>query len=119
MGYNAHSYIYHGVHHPVNTSDLSKALAHHTHRLMGVRITLKQWRHIMSWIVADNYRIFQHAHLQTEAVHVGFGHEATTASGSYASDLRLPVEVDKTIFFTTIKNGAVFQMIIGLGLDLF
>jgi hypothetical protein len=119
LGHNAHYYIYHGVHHPVTTSDLSKALAYHTHRHLGILITLKQWRHIVSWVVADNYRLFQHAHLQTEAVHVGFGHEATTASGSYASDLRLPVEIDKTIFFTTIKNGATWQLIVGLGKELF
>jgi hypothetical protein len=119
QAYNAHYYIYHGVHRPVNTSDLSQAMAHHTNRHLGIRITLKLWRHIMSWIVADNFSVFQHAQLTTEAVHLGFGHQATTASGSYASDLRLPQALDKTIFFKTLKNGGTWQMLIDLGDELF
>lgn len=73
----------------------------------------------MAWVVADNHRIFQHAHLQTEAVHDGFGHKAETASESYASDLRTPLEINKTIFFTTIKNRATWQLIMGLSQELF
>jgi hypothetical protein len=57
--YCVHHYIYYAVNRPANTSDLSKALAYHTHRLLGIRITLKQWRHIMSWFVADNFKVFQ------------------------------------------------------------
>jgi hypothetical protein len=91
---NARRYLYPGVYHPLMTSDLSRALAKATDRLLSIRLTLKDWRHLMAWFTQDHAELFEQTHIQTTAVHIGFGHSGVVNSGEYASDMRLPDGLD-------------------------
>jgi len=113
-GYRAEHYLYPGLQRPESTSDLSKAMSFHTSRILGVSITLKLWRQVVAWFVAENARLFERPHMHTTVAHLGFGHSSVINSRHYAGDARLPVELDKSIFFISLMNSATWHILLDL-----
>ncbi|KAG5223760.1 P-loop containing nucleoside triphosphate hydrolase protein [Salix suchowensis] len=47
----AATHLFFGLHRPVTSTDLSRALSHHTQRFLGVRINIRLWRHITTFFL--------------------------------------------------------------------
>jgi hypothetical protein len=101
---NTRRYLYRGVHGPMTTQDLSEAMATETERLLSIRLTLRDWRHITSWFIKENSSLFEATEGSTSVAHLGFGHTAEISRREYAKDDRLPEGVDKMMFFATAKE---------------
>jgi hypothetical protein len=106
--------LFFGPYRAVTSSELSLALSFHTHRLLGVKIPISLWRHVVTWFVNHNCHQFQ-AHLTRAgrsvlATQSGHG---LRAHGLYAGDSRIPAGIDFHVFFDTMLASGVWHEILG------
>jgi hypothetical protein len=113
-GKRADNSLFFGLNRPVSSAQLSQALAHHTSRILHIRITISLWRHIATWFLNYHAVKFQEhlamANRSTLAVQMGHS-EATHAL--YASDARLPSGIDFHVFFASMKTSGIWHELIG------
>ena len=110
----AQNNLFFGLHRPVTSTQLSQALAFHTSRILGIRITISLWRHIATWFLNHHAVKFQEhlamANRATLATQMGHS-EATHAL--YAADARLPTGIDFHTFFSSMKTSGIWHELLG------
>lgn len=111
----AKSHLFFGLHRAVTSSELSRNLSYHTHRILGVEISISLWRHIVTWFLNHHSARF-HNHLalsNRSALAIQMGHSETTHS-LYAADSRLPSKIDYHVFFQTMRTSGIWHDLLGL-----
>lgn len=111
MAYNASHCLYMGHHRPTEPSDLSDHFVKLSERLLLFRLTPSDWRHITSFLMAENAVLFEHAQIQTTAGDFQIGHSGLMGSQHYAQDANVPADVDKSIFMATLRNSATWHIL--------
>jgi hypothetical protein len=111
--------LFFGPHRPVSPSELSRNLSYHTYRLLGVKMSISLWRHVVTWFL--NYHLAHcpdHSALSTRsALAFQMGHNDGTHS-LYAVDARLPAKIDFHVFFQTMRASGIWHDLVGLKSDL-
>jgi hypothetical protein len=106
--------LFAGPHRPVSASELSRNLSFHTEEILGVKISVSRWRHIVTWFMNHNSNHFQ-AYLTNAAQSTlarQMGHTSRTHS-LYSSDSRLPSSIDFHNFFQTMLCSAIWHELLG------
>jgi hypothetical protein len=111
----ARDHLFFGPHRPVTSSELSRYLSYHTHRLLHIKIPISLWRHISTWFLNHHSSRFS-SHLalsNRSALAVQAGHNEL-AHSLYAADTRLPARIDFHVFFQTMRTSGVWHDLVGL-----
>ena len=111
MAYNASHCLYMGHHRPMEPSDLSAQFITQSKRLLHFHLRPSDWRHIVSFLMADNAVLFERAQIQTTAGDFQIGHTGVMGSEYYAQDSNIPADVDKSIFMSTLRNSATWHIL--------
>src|SRR6201999_2319547 len=101
------------------SSQLSEAMAQHTSRLLGIRITISLWRHIATWFL--NHHSVRHQEsvtLSNRAMLASQTGHGEKMHGSYGGDARIPSDTDFHIFFGTMKLSGVWHELLGFDPEL-
>jgi len=95
--------LFFGPYRPVTSTELSHNLSSHTERLLGIRISVNLWRHIVTWFLNYHSVLFRehHALLNRSSLAAQSGH-TEDSHGLYAGDVRLPAGVDFHTFFDSM-----------------
>jgi hypothetical protein len=106
--------LFSGPHRAVTSSELSRYLSMHTFRLLGIKIPISLYRHIVTWFMNHNYARFEKYLSMTgrSVLAMQLGHGVNTHS-LYASDSRLPSGIDFHRFFQTMLASAVWHDLLG------
>ena len=115
----ARSHLFFGPHRPVVSSELSRSLSFHTHRILNNKISMAVWRHIATWFLNHHIVHFQdHLSLTNRsALALQSGHSEGTHR-LYAGDARLPANIDFHVFFETMRTSGRWHSLLGLKSDL-
>jgi hypothetical protein len=110
----AKSRLFFGPHRAVSPAELSRSLTYHTHRLLGIKISVRLWRHIATWFLNHNPGSFSDylEFSNRSALALQMGHSDKIHS-LYASDLRLPAKIDLHIFFQTMRTSGLWHELVG------
>jgi hypothetical protein len=114
-----HYCLFGGPYRPVTSSELSLYLSKTSFRLLGIKIPISLWRHIQAWFMNHNATRFEASLSQnSKAVMAAkMGHSQQIHS-LYASDGRLPGNVDFHAFFQMMVTSAVWHHLLGFSPDL-
>jgi hypothetical protein len=106
--------LFSGPHCAVTSSELSRSLSSHTERLLGIKISIGLWRHIVTWFMNHNCSRFQESlSLSGRSIlAIQMGH-SNKAHALYAADSRLPSGMDFHIFFQTMFASAFWHDLLG------
>jgi hypothetical protein len=115
----ARTRLFFGPHRPVSPSELSRSLTYHTHRLLKIGISVRLWRHIVTWFLNHNSTGDSNdvALSNRSVIAAQMGHSDECHS-LYASDLRLPAKIDLHIFFQTMRLSGFWHQLVGWGSSL-
>ena len=106
--------LFFGPYRPVTSPELSRNLARHTQRLLGIKMPVSLWRHVATWFL--NYHSIRsrdyHSQLSRSSLATQSGHGEIVHS-LYASDARLPGGIDFHMFFDTMRASGVWHSLIG------
>jgi hypothetical protein len=105
--------LFFGPYHPVTSPELSRNLARHTQRLIGVKMPVSLWRHVATWFLNHHSLRFREYHGQLSraslASQSGHSEEVHTL---YASDVRLPAGIDFHLFFDTMRTSGIWHSLV-------
>jgi hypothetical protein len=106
--------LFAGPHRPVTASELSQNLSVHTERILGIKISISRWRHIVTWFMNHHCgRLQAYLTLSGQSVLARqMGHDMHT-HGLYSADSRLPGCMDFHKVFQTMLSSAVWHEILG------
>lgn len=107
----AQNRLFFGLHRLVTSSELSKSLSYHTHRLLNVKISINLWRHIVTWFL--NHNSLGHmadSNRSALAIQMGHGEEVHSL---YAGDGRLPAKIDFHVFYQTMRVSGIWHELVG------
>jgi hypothetical protein len=106
--------LFFGLYRPVTSPELSRNLARHTQRLLGIKMPVSLWRHIATWFLNYHSVRFRdyHNQLSRSSLAAQSGHSEVVHS-HYASDARLPAGIDFHAFFDTMRASGVWHSLIG------
>ena len=110
----ARDHLFFGPHRPVTSSELSRSLSHHTHRILNIKISISLWRHIVTWFLNHHSVRFREHNslLSRSALAVQSGH-SEGVHALYAADVRLPFGIDFHKFFDTMRTSGVWHTLVG------
>ena len=106
--------LFFGLYRPVTSPELSRNLARHTQRLLGIKMPLSLWRHVATWFLNYHSVMFRDYHNQPNrsSLATQSGHSEGVHS-LYASDARLPDGIDFHVFFDTMRASGVWHSLLG------
>jgi hypothetical protein len=106
--------LFFGPYRPVTSSELSRNLSHHTHRILNIKISISLWRHIVTWFLNYHSVRFREHHmlLGRSALAAQSGH-GEGIHALYAADVRLPAGIDFHVFFKTMRTSGVWHSLVG------
>jgi hypothetical protein len=98
----------------VSSPELSRNLSQHTQRLLGIKITISLWRHIVTWFLNHHSVRFREHHtlLGRSSLAIQSGH-GEDIHALYAGDVRLPAGIDFHAFFDTMRTSGVWHSLLG------
>ncbi|KAF9491147.1 hypothetical protein BDN71DRAFT_1434142 [Pleurotus eryngii] len=110
----ARSHLFFGSRPAVTSSDLSRTLSFHTHRLLGVKIPISLLRHIITWFMnCHSVRVAEQSTFSNRAALAAqMGHSVSTHA-LYAGDSQLPQGIDYHTFFVTMRTSGEWHQLIG------
>jgi hypothetical protein len=110
----AQSRLFFGPIRPVSPSELSRSLVYHTHRILGIKISVRLWRHVATWFLNQNAADLTDYHelSNRSALSAQLGHSEETHS-LYASDARLPAKFDLHVFYQTMRISGIWHDLLG------
>lgn len=110
----ARDHLFFGPYRPVTSAELSRSLAFHTHRLLGIRLPLGLWRHAATWFLNHHSVRFREHHslLNRSSLATQSGHSESNHA-LYASDVRLPAGIDFHVFFDTMRTSGIWHKLVG------
>ena len=106
--------LFSGPHRPVTASELSRNLSMHFNRIVGIKMPINLWRHIVKWFISNNYERFR-VYLTTTSQSIlamQSGHNVVTHS-LYASDARLPNGINSSSVFQAMSVSGVWHALLG------
>jgi hypothetical protein len=109
----ARDHLFFGPYRPVTSPELSRSLARHTQRLLGVKLPVSLWRQVATWFL--NYhsvRFRDHNSLNRSSLAGQSGH-SEEIHGLYASDARLPPGVNFHVFFDSMRTSGIWHALVG------
>ena len=107
----ARDHLFFGPYRPVTSSELSRSLAHHTQRLLRIKLPVSLWRHVATWFLNYHSVLFRGRHNRSSlATQSGHSEEIHAL---YASDARLPAGMDFHVFFDTMRTSGVWHNLVG------
>lgn len=106
--------LFFGPYRPVTSFELSRNLARHTQRILGIKMPVSLWRHVATWFLnyhAVRFREY-HDQLSRSSLAVQSGHSEEIHL-LYASDVRLPAGIDFHVFFDTMRTSGIWHSFVG------
>lgn len=92
--------LFFGPHRPVTSAELSGSFSYHTDRLMGIKITLALWRHIVTWFL-------NHHTVQSQG--------RVTSLHPYLSDSRPSAGLSYCTFVETMRMSGIWHKLVKFG----
>jgi hypothetical protein len=106
--------LFFGPYRPVTSSELSRSLSLHTHRLLNIIIGISLWRHIVTWFLNYHSVRFQTYHtLLDRSVLASQSCHGEGTHAQYAADSRLPAGTDFHTLFETMRVSGIWHELIG------
>jgi hypothetical protein len=112
----ARDHLFFGPYRPVTSPELSRSLARHTQRLLGIKMPVSLWRQVATWFLNYHSVLFRdHNPLNRSSLAAQSGH-SEGIHGLYASDARLPSGMDFHVFFDSMRTSAIWHNFVGFSL---
>jgi hypothetical protein len=109
----ARDHLFFGPYRPVTSSELSRSLARHTQRLLGIKLPVSLWRQVATWFLNYHSVLFRdHNPLNRASLSAQSGH-SEAIHGLYASDARLPAGIDFHVFFDSMRTSGIWHDLVG------
>jgi hypothetical protein len=118
MSSNAELYLFPGLHRPLTSYDISKALAKYTLQEFGLSMKLRLYRQYMAFITSCNQDVFEAAYSTSSATHAQFGHTEKINVQHYGRDSRTPDGINFGAFLSAARVSGVFHLLYGHPPDL-
>lgn len=106
--------LFFGLHRPITSTDISDALSRHTERLLGIKIRIGLWRHLVTYLLNLNgIALANHLASPSRAAQSAqMGHSEKTHR-LYAGDSRLPSQIDLHTCIQTMRLSTAWHRLIG------
>lgn len=108
----ARDHLFFGPYRPVTSAELSRSLAHHTQRLLGIKLPVSLWRHVATWFLNYHSVLFRGPHNLRSSLAAQAGH-SEGIHGLYASDVRLPAGINFHAFFDSMRMSGLWHDLVG------
>ena len=109
----ARDHLFFGPYRPVTSPELSRSLARHTQRLLGIKLPVSLWRQVATWFLNYHSVLFRdHNPLNRASLAAQSGH-SEGIHGLYASDARLPAGIDFHVFFDSMRTSGIWHNLAG------
>ena len=106
--------LFFGPYRPVVSAELSRSLACHTQRLLGIKLPINLWRHVVTWFLNHHSARFRdHHNLSNRSSLAAQSGHSERVHALYASDVRLPAGIDFHAFFDTMRTSGVWHSLVG------
>ena len=108
----ARDHLFFGPYRPVTSAELSRSLARHTQRILGIKLPVSLWRQVATWFL--NYHSVlsrDHNSLNRASLAAQSGH-SEAIHGLYASDARLPARMDFHVFFDSMRTSGIWHNLV-------
>jgi hypothetical protein len=112
--WRARDRLFFGPYRPVTSSELSRNLARHTQRILGIKMPVSLWRQVATWFLNYHSVRFLEYHDQSSrsSLAAQSGH-SEEIHALYASDIRLPAGIDFHVFFDTMRTSGIWHSLVG------
>jgi hypothetical protein len=109
-----HYSLFGGPFRAVTSSELSLSLSTFSFRLLGIKMSLRLWRHVLAWFLNHNAAHFEKhlSHDNQDIYSIMMGH-SSQAHQLYASDGRLPRDTNHNFLFKTMTISGVWHHLLG------
>ncbi len=108
----ARDHLFFGPYHPVTSPELSRSLARHTQRILGIKLPVSLWRQVATWFLNYHSVLFHdHNPLNRSSLAAQSGH-SEGIHRLYASDARLPSGMDFHVFFDSMRTSGIWHKLV-------
>jgi len=105
--------LFFGPYRKVTSSELSRNLARHTQRILGIKMPVSLWRQVATWFLNYHSVQFREYHNQLRSSLATQSGHSEEIHSLYASDVRLPAGIDFHVFFDTMRTSGIWHSLVG------